>query len=156
MIPVVVFFSEYSGYVLLAAALAVLLRQRKRYMLVGAQMLGAVVLSRGVFTETIRFFWDRQRPFVERNIQPLIEHAASPSFPSGHAAFFFALATVVYAHDKRLGVFCFAGAAAMGIARVLAGIHWSSDIAGGAAIGILSGMGIIWVSKYLWKNESSL
>ncbi len=156
MNALVVFFAEYAGYVLLAAAAFLLLKKRKKYLLIGSEMVLAVLLSRGIITEAIRFFWHRQRPFVEKNIQPLIEHSASASFPSGHAAFFFALATIVYVYDKRLGVVLFAGATAMGVARVIAGLHWVSDIAGGATIGILSGMGIIWVSRRIWKKESSL
>ena len=113
-----------------------ILKKQRRFLF---EAIGAAILARGVITEVIRFFWHRNRPFVEQNIAPLIDHSASGSFPSGHAAFFFAIGTVLYFYNKKAGILFLMGSAVIGFARVTAGLHWPSDIAGGALIGIFSG-----------------
>lgn len=106
----------------------------------------SAIFSRFVLTTAIRLFYERPRPFVAMQIDPLISMDISKyfdSFPSGHAAFFFAFAMAVYFYNKRLGAWLFVGAAVIGLARVFAGVHWLSDIIGGALVGIL-GAWIIW------------
>ena len=64
------------------------------------------------------------------------------SFPSGHAATSFAGAEILRIELKReYPVLCYSGyavAAATGILRLYKNKHWFSDVAAGAAIGILS------------------
>ena len=96
----------------------------------------AIILSRGIVTEVIRFFYNYQRPFEKLGLTALVD-ASSNSFPSGHAAWFFALAMVIFYFSRRLGTWYFVFAALNGLARVYAGVHWPLDILGGAAIGVL-------------------
>ncbi|MBI1971586.1 MAG: phosphatase PAP2 family protein [Candidatus Wildermuthbacteria bacterium] len=153
MQALIIFFAEYFGYILLAFLIFLFLKKRSRLLFV--QLAAAAILSRGIITEAIRLLWDRGRPFAENGFAPLVDHPASPSFPSGHAALFFAIAGVVYAHNQKLGLLFFAGALLIGIARVLAGLHYGSDIAGGAAVGITSAFLMVQLSKRIWKNASS-
>lgn len=81
MNPVIVFFSEYLQYAVAAIVAVFLLRDCKKNLSLIAQTAGAAILSRGVFTEIIRFVWHRDRPFVEQNFIPLVPHADSASFP---------------------------------------------------------------------------
>ncbi|MBI4123022.1 MAG: phosphatase PAP2 family protein [Parcubacteria group bacterium] len=104
------------------------------------ELVGTAILSRVVITETIRLLWHRARPFAELGFRPLVEHSASGSFPSGHAAFFFALSAVVYARNKKMGIVFLLLSAVIAASRVMAGIHWPSDVLGGAAIGIGSAL----------------
>lgn len=136
---VAVFFARYIGYILVLAALLFLLKNFKKYWPMAAKVFVAAVLSRLVITELIRFFWERPRPFVENNINLILSHDATGSFPSGHAAFYFAIAAVVYFYNKKLGVLFFIASFLMGVARVFSGVHWPSDIFAGALIGIFSG-----------------
>lgn len=96
----------------------------------------AGVIARGVFVEIIRYFYHRPRPYIVQNIQPLLDET-SWSFPSGHAAFMFAVATIVFIKNRTLGVVMYVLAIATGISRVMAHVHWISDIIGGAVLGIL-------------------
>lgn len=148
-----IFFAKYSGYILLVLLLIFFARDYKKYLPIFVQMASAAILSRGIITEAVRFFWHRTRPFVEQNIVPLVEHSSSSSFPSGHAAFFFAIGTVLYFHNKKAGVVFLLGATLMGIARLAAGLHWPSDIIGGAIIGILSGLVVLQFSKRIWRSQ---
>lgn len=62
------------------------------------------------------------------------------SFPSGHAAFYFALSMAVYLYNKKLGVILFVVSLIMGIARIYAGVHWPSDILGGIVVGVITAL----------------
>src|SRR3989338_1800407 len=113
----------------------------------------AGILSRFVFTEIIRFFYDRPRPFmVFDNVRQLIFHESSGSFPSGHASFSFALAMAIYYYYPKTSIIFFLGALAMGAGRVSAGVHWSSDIFGGMIVGIFSA----WLINFIFKNQKYL
>ena len=58
------------------------------------------------------------------------------SFPSDHASLGFALATLIWINDRRLGAFAFFWAAITNSARIYLGYHYPTDILGGAALGI--------------------
>lgn len=107
-------------------------RQEKLEMFFVAAV-SSVVARIGV-TELIRFFYHRPRPFAELSIEPLFT-PTSWSFPSGHATFFFAFATAVYLYNKKWGIGFFMAAAVVTISRVIAGVHYPSDIVGGVVIG---------------------
>ena len=142
-----IFFSEYLGYVLVTILILFLLKDYKRYWLMVAKALSAAILARFVITELIRFFWERARPFVVNQVNLLLSHEATSSFPSGHAAFFFALSTVIYFYNKKAGILFFLASFLISISRVFCGIHWPSDILAGAIIGIFSAWLIIKISN---------
>ncbi|TSC53303.1 MAG: PAP2 family protein, partial [Parcubacteria group bacterium LiPW_39] len=139
-----IFFAAYFQY-LLAGALLVFLflgktreEKIKNYWLVGSAFLAAII-SRFVLTEIIKRLAARPRPFETHAVTQLLSHNPGQSFPSGHAAFFFAMSAVVYSYNKKLGWLFFAGSALISVARVFAGAHYPSDILGGALVGIFGG-----------------
>lgn len=115
-----VFFSHYS-------------RREKITILFVASI--ATLVARFGVTELIRFFVHRPRPFVDLSVNQLLT-STEWSFPSGHATFFFALSTVVYLYNKKWGIGFFIATILMTVGRVIAGIHYPSDILAGALIGI--------------------
>lgn len=133
-----VFCAEYLGYVLVFILFIFFLKDSKKYKPILIKSLLAAIFSRFIVTEIIRFFWERPRPFVENSVNLLLEHSASPSFPSGHAAFFFGFSAMVYFHDKKTGIMFLIASFFVSIFRVYGGIHWPSDILAGALIGIIS------------------
>lgn len=65
--------------------------------------------------------------------------AARNSFPSDHAALFFALATGLWFISRRMGIAaCLYTAIAICIPRIYLGLHYPSDLMAGAVIGIAS------------------
>ncbi|HCB35479.1 MAG: hypothetical protein A2W52_04510 [Candidatus Taylorbacteria bacterium RIFCSPHIGHO2_02_49_25] len=154
----IVVLAKYFPYlvaVLFAVFALTRSQARKARILLFCEGTVAAFLSRGV-VEALRLFIHRPRPFVaDPSIIPLISET-SFSFPSGHAAFFFALSTVVFLHNKRWGVWFFIAAAVISIARVLAGVHYVTDILGGAALGVAIGWSIVRIRRYFRPPESQI
>lgn len=95
------------------------------------------LVARFVFTPVVRFFIPRDRPFVAHaDIVKLFNREDAPSFPSGHAAFFFAVAFSLWLTNRRWGAAFFVGATLVSLGRVAAGVHYPTDILGGAAVGL--------------------
>ncbi len=94
-----------------------------------------MIVARLGVTELIRFFYHRPRPFVAHQVHPLFFDNAW-SFPSGHATFFFAMATAIYFYNKKWSIGFFIASILMTLSRIIAGAHYPSDIIGGMAIGM--------------------
>ncbi|MDO5639561.1 MAG: phosphatase PAP2 family protein [Neisseria sp.] len=71
-----------------------------------------------------------------RDICALIEPSDKFSFPSGHTAAAFVFATLVAAFYPLLAPFAYTLAALIGLSRVMLGVHYPSDIAAGALLGV--------------------
>ncbi|MDO8443184.1 MAG: phosphatase PAP2 family protein [bacterium] len=142
-----IFFADYSGYILILIALVIIFSAKKYkdriYNLAFISLI--LLLSNGIITQTIRFFFFRERPFAVLNFAPLIEKSSfEAALPSGHASFFFALAfAIFYLGEKRWSLVFLAISLLMGIARVYVGVHWPLDI--------VSGMLVAFVSAFIVK-----
>lgn len=144
----VIFFAKYFEYFLLFFLLLFLVKNAKKYLLMIVQAFSAAIFSRLVITNFIRWLFPRPRPFVQNHVNLLFNYnPLELSFPSGHAAFYFAIATVVYFYNKKAGILFFVASFLITIARVFSGIHWPSDILVGAAIGIFSGWLVVFFSR---------
>ncbi|MBI1974808.1 MAG: phosphatase PAP2 family protein, partial [Parcubacteria group bacterium] len=138
------FFAKYALYVILGVAFSWVVwhktewRERLRVFLLA---LGAAAVSRFIFTELIRILIPRERPYQFFGFDPLIAEPFldSHSFPSGHASFLFAFATVFFL-SRRRAWWMYVVAALVGVARIFVGVHWPSDIAGGMILGVLIGV----------------
>lgn len=136
----IIFFADYLQYALAAIFILFLYLENRSnrqkfqiFLIVAISML----IARFGVTNLIRFLYPRPRPFVVYQVNQLIPEGIN-GFPSGHAALFFALAMAVYFYNKKWGAWFFAAAILMTIARVIAGVHYPTDILVGAVIGILS------------------
>ena len=134
-----VFFAKYLGYVLIFFLLLFLIKNFKKYWPMVVKSFGAAILARLVIVNIIRFFYYRPRPFIANQVNLLLSDEPTGSFPSGHAAFYFAISTIVFLFNKKAGTFFLIASFLISIARVFSGIHWPSDILTGALIGIFSG-----------------
>ena len=79
------------------------------------------------------------RPFVTEGIVPLVA-APGAAFPSQHTAVASALALAVFFEHKALGTVLVWLALLIGLARVLAHVHYPIDIVGGFVIGIITAL----------------
>lgn len=138
-----IFLAEYLQYflaVLLAAFFFYPIKDREKNRQMVLVAITSALISRFVVKNFLVLFISRPRPYmVVPSAHKLIATTFLDnfqSFPSGHALFFFSLATAVCFYNKKLGIFLFACATLMGLARVFCGVHYLSDVMGGAIIGI--------------------
>lgn len=134
-----IFFAQYFEYILIFFLILFLVKNFKKYLPTIVQAFGAAILARLVIVNAIRWLWSRPRPFIENNVNLLLNQTNQAAFPSGHAAFYFAIATVVYFYNKKAGLFFFLASFLISISRIFTGFHWPSDIIAGALVGIFSG-----------------
>ena len=152
------FFARAFPFLLAGLCAVLLMALRKGYrerLLLLIEAGAAAVISRWVFVEAIRFFFDRPRPFVlDPAIVPLFDKTTG-SFPSGHMAFFFAIATTVFLYNKKWGIALYVASALIGIARVGAGVHYPTDILGGAVLGAAVSYGAHFAMLRLTRRKAA-
>jgi len=119
----------------------------------------AVTLTGRVLGEAQKYWVARARPELE----PHLVVVKTNSFPSGHATssmiFYLSLALILTSHGR----WRFAAAAAaimlsllVGTSRVMLGVHWPSDVAGGWAFGLLWVLLILRPAERLLRRNSEM
>jgi undecaprenyl-diphosphatase len=160
----IVFLAEYLQYILIVAFLLLLYfsaySKREKLYIFGVTTISIIIARLGI-VEIIRFFYHRPRPFLTLPVNKLLSNGwfyadTEWSFPSGHSAFFFAMATAIYLYNKKWGVWFFIAAILMNISRVVAGVHYPSDILGGVIIGIVVGYAIFFFARKRRTNEKEI
>lgn len=121
----------YGGLALLPAAGIVLLFGRQRKL--GITILTAMIVSL-IFTFVFQYLAQRPRPDT---VRLLIPPPNFPAYPSGHAAMAFAVAMVLALAYRRKWAWILAlgGASLIALSRVYLGLHYPSDVIGGAILG---------------------
>jgi membrane-associated phospholipid phosphatase len=118
-------------------------------------MLIPVALS-AIVANILKYAIDLPRPY---EIYPFIEKLSvggSPSFPSGHTAdaFAFATATGLVYRKWFVVIPCFIWASLVGYSRMSLGVHFPTDVVGGAFIGALCATAYIWIAKRQLRVEA--
>ena len=94
-------------------------------------------LSAWVLSYILKYLCHTPRPFdAFSNVHSLFRESGY-AFPSGHATAFMALAMSIFFIHKRAGYIFISLAVLIGLARIIAGVHFPVDIIGGFAVGFL-------------------
>ena len=114
---------------------------------VGTSVAGAIVVTYGM-----KYLVDRKRPYERYpgRVHPYsMEH--SPSFPSGHTATAFALATSLSMKYPKWYVITPAAlwACSVGMSRMNEGVHYPSDVLAGAAVGAGCAVANHYINRWL-------
>jgi len=94
-----------------------------------------------VFTAVLSMVFKRPRPYDKQSYAPLIHpFIETPSFPSSHATFVFALTVVAFGVSLPIPIgIVLLAACAVALGRVAVGVHYLSDVLAGALIGFTLG-----------------
>jgi undecaprenyl-diphosphatase len=131
---------------IVAAAFYVFRENKKKALIV----LGLIVLTAAVSdilaSQVLKKIFARPRPcnpefFVEGG-RFLLGMRGSFSFPSSHSANMFSIATLLFCFYRKYGVYFYSFAGLIAYTRVYNGMHYPSDVVGGAAVGCLIGWGV--------------
>jgi undecaprenyl-diphosphatase len=133
---VIVFFAVYLPFLVAVGAFIYLFIYKKSFwntfyvfFSAGASWLASKVL---------KILINTPRPFDSLPDVSALFPQTSNAFPSGHAAFFGALACAVFFLNKKAGYIFILCAVLIGLARIMAGVHFPVDILGGFTLGILA------------------
>ncbi|MEK9155814.1 MAG: phosphatase PAP2 family protein [Patescibacteria group bacterium] len=136
------FFAKFGMAIFLLSFTYLIWRKR-----INAFICSFIAMGLGAMTDLIIFvFWRRPRPFVthEDIVNPslsLFSVERMSSFPSSHTYIVFAIAISVYLYGhRRLGIALLILAFGVALGRIGTGLHYPSDTAAGAILGVLSGV----------------
>ena len=125
---------------ILTGAVLLALRSTRR---TGASILTSLGLGALATNLILKPLISRTRPWeVIDLLEPLVTSSDLNSFPSGHTTAAFAFAVAVCASEKKkwIKAAALAAAALMGGSRVYVGVHYPTDVLGGAVVGSLCGL----------------
>ena len=149
---------SHSGLILPAGVPTVMgiyaLIQKDEPMLKEAIYIGTSVVEALGITMTMKHTFDRQRPYEKYpdQIHP-VSTEPDPSFPSGHTAAAFSLATSLSITYPKWYVIAPSAvwACGVGFSRINQGVHYPSDVIAGAAIGVGCAFANIYINRWLNK-----
>lgn len=95
------------------------------------------------------------RPFVAGHFTPYIAHANDNGFPSDHTLLSSLIAFVVWRYNKVLGAGLLMVALAIGLSRVIAGVHHLADILGSIVFALAGTAIAVAVIKLISRPKAS-
>jgi undecaprenyl-diphosphatase len=112
-------------------------RRPRRFRLLGAVLLGLALVV--AVRHAIIAFSFVPRPFAADHFQPLYPHPPDSSFPSATTGYFAAIAAAVLPAWRKLGWVFVAITAEVAAGCVYVGVHYVTDVLGGALLGAACG-----------------
>lgn len=103
--------------------------------------IASFVMARFIVTVAINLFYKKTRPYQKFNFEPItskffsLRTSTPNSFPSRHAITFASVAATVFVFNPLVGLGLLVVTTMTGVARVILGYHWPTDIAAGLILG---------------------
>lgn len=146
LMPLITMFGD-NGIFWIAVSIALLFF--RKYRTCGIASLGSLLTGVLIGNVLIKNLVTRDRPcWINETINMLIEIPMDYSFPSGHTTASFTAATVIFLHDKRLGIPAYIIAVAVAFSRMYLYVHFPTDILVGAILGTGIAIGINALAKW--------
>jgi len=103
---------------------------------IGLEALGAITISQ-VIVHSLKRILSRERPYkIIEQLNTFGINLKDYSFPSGHSAASFSIATTIALNIPKLSVVALIIAIIVGISRIYLGVHYPTDVAAGIFLGI--------------------
>lgn len=145
-------FARYG--VIVFALLGFYIFEKKHYKAVFTAALTVGIC--GFLNSLIYLLWSRPRPFIAHasDIHSIGLFVQPESFPSNHAFITFGVATAFWLTGyKKVAVFLYILAILIILARVAGGVHYPSDVIGGALLGIVVAPLALQTYKLITKSK---
>ena len=126
-------------------------REKKDSLGLYIEALISALVARFVVGSLLKALIARPRPFMALPHVSALVVETGYSMPSGHATFFFALATYLLSIDRKWGTVFLTLATVISIGRVAVGVHYPSDILAGAILGSTLGIFAVLVRRTWFK-----
>lgn len=148
-------FSKSAPYIAVGVPVVMgvyALADKNTKILKDAIYIGTSVIEAAAISYGLKYAIGRERPF-DRYPDRITKHdsPSSPSFPSGHTAAAFSLATSLSIRYPKWYVIAPSAvwACSVGFARMNEGVHYPTDVLGGAVIGAGCAVANIYINKWL-------
>lgn len=153
--PIVTFITHLgdSGWIWIACTILFLLLPKTRK--TGIVMTISMLLNLLATNIVLKNLFSRTRPYIAvEGLHRIIEEQIDFSFPSGHTACSFAAATVIFLMcPRKVGVPAMVLAVLISLSRLYVGVHFPTDVIGGALIGIGAALLALWIYGKLKRPE---
>lgn len=132
------------------------LKERKQWIFKGLVLI-VTILCTDFIVDFLKIAIARPRPFLLFEQQGMMIHVLfylpkDFSFPSGHATLVFGAATILnFLYQHKL-TWLYALAFLVAITRIYIGVHYPSDVLGGAFLGVVIAGIIYWATKRLFPD----
>ena len=133
-----IFLARWCIYIDVVFAIILLSSKRKKDVHGVVEAAWSAILAL-VLTTVVALMIQRVRPYLaSSDVRLLIPPPLNSSFPSGHTATAVALACAFFMARRDLGYWAFGAAALVALGRMVAGVHYPTDILGGLGLGLVS------------------
>lgn len=140
---------EKSLYIWIALILVLLCikKTRKLGIVVAISFVITLILSEGV----IKHFVGRERPFIAYGVEVIGKKPTSFSFPSASAALSFAVFGAFLFNKNKYSVLIGIFALIIAFSRIYVGVHYFTDVLGGAVLGMVSAYIVNKSLQYMYR-----
>lgn len=150
------FFTLMGEHGIFCVALSLLLIAIPRTRRVGLCCLAALVCEFIPVNVILKPLIARTRPIYANTARKIVTFATVPydnSFPSGHTAASFAVATALFRNNKKVGIPALLTAFMVGISRLYFYVHYPTDVLAGVFFGVLGGVLGEKLITHLYKKQ---
>jgi len=122
--------------VLIAIIVALLSEKKVRWSIIKLALLSFGLAFLIAYIAGLLYYNDR--PFVVEHIEPLISHQPDNGFPSDHTLAAMTAAAVIFVYRRKLGILLGVLGLLVGIARIMAHLHYPVDIVASVFIAVIA------------------
>lgn len=140
-------------WIMIGLALLLIGWKKRRRLFLGLSVLLSLGSNALVCNLILKPLVARTRPYDVLGYDLLIPPLSDYSFPSGHTSASFAAATAIYAIHPGWGKAAYVFAALMGISRLYLGVHFVTDVAVGAVVGLVMAKLTLLAMKKITKKR---